>query len=133
MSLRARAPAFGGYVTVAASFTALISPCRVHSAGPTPISRPSPPAALNRNPRSAPASGGAERPPLRHRHGYRGEDHPLSLCFGDDWQHVITPERWFENTDTAGRPFLLEAFGRRLPEDFGGPGDMPHSWLRSPW
>lgn len=24
--------------------------------------------------------------------------------FGDDWQHVIKLERWFENTDTAGMP-----------------------------
>jgi len=41
--------------------------------------------------------------------------------FGDDWQHVIKLERWFENTDTAGMPFLLEAFGRCPPEDVGGP------------
>jgi Plasmid pRiA4b ORF-3-like protein/Transposase len=42
--------------------------------------------------------------------------------FGDDWQHVIKLERWFENTDTAGMPFLLEASGRCPPEDIGGPG-----------
>jgi hypothetical protein len=42
--------------------------------------------------------------------------------FGDDWQHVIKLERWFENTDTAGMPFLLEASGRCPPEDVGGPG-----------
>jgi hypothetical protein len=41
--------------------------------------------------------------------------------FGDDWQHVIKLERWFENTDTAGMPFLLEGFGRCPPEDVGGP------------
>ena len=41
--------------------------------------------------------------------------------FGDDWQHVIKLERWFENTDTAGMPFLLEASGRCPPEDVGGP------------
>jgi hypothetical protein len=40
--------------------------------------------------------------------------------FGDDWQHVIKLERWFENTDTAGMPFLLEASGRCPPEDVGG-------------
>jgi hypothetical protein len=42
--------------------------------------------------------------------------------FGDDWQHVIKLERWFENTDTADMPFLLEASGRCPPEDVGGPG-----------
>ena len=42
--------------------------------------------------------------------------------FGDDWQHVIKLERWFENTDTAGMSFLLEASGRCPPEDIGGPG-----------
>jgi hypothetical protein len=42
--------------------------------------------------------------------------------FGDDWQHVIELERWFENTDTADMPFLLEASGRCPPEDVGGPG-----------
>jgi hypothetical protein len=41
--------------------------------------------------------------------------------FGDDWQHVIKLDRWFENTDTAGMPFLLEASGRCPPEDVGGP------------
>jgi hypothetical protein len=41
--------------------------------------------------------------------------------FGDDWQHVIKLERWFENTDTAGMPFQLEASGRCPPEDIGGP------------
>jgi hypothetical protein len=41
--------------------------------------------------------------------------------FGDDWQHVIKLERWFENTDTTGMPFLLEASGRCPPEDIGGP------------
>jgi hypothetical protein len=40
--------------------------------------------------------------------------------FGDDWQHVVKLERWFENTDTAGMPFLLEASGRYPPEDVGG-------------
>ena len=41
--------------------------------------------------------------------------------FGDDWQQVIKLERWFEDADTAGMPFLLEASGRRPPEDVGGP------------
>jgi hypothetical protein len=36
------------------------------------------------------------------------------------WQHVIKLERWFENTETARRPFLLEASGRSPPEDVGG-------------
>lgn len=41
--------------------------------------------------------------------------------FGDDWQHVIKIERRFENADTVGMPFLLEASGRCPPEDIGGP------------
>jgi len=41
--------------------------------------------------------------------------------FGDDWQHVIKLERWFEDAETAGMPLLLEASGRCPPEDVGGP------------
>jgi hypothetical protein len=41
--------------------------------------------------------------------------------FGDSWDHVIKLERWFENTDTAGLPLLLDAAGRCPPEDIGGP------------
>jgi hypothetical protein len=40
--------------------------------------------------------------------------------FGDDWQQFIKLERWFENTDAAGM-LLLEASGRRPPEDVSGP------------
>lgn len=41
--------------------------------------------------------------------------------FGDDWDHVIKLEKWFENTPTDGLPFLLEANGCCPPEDVGGP------------
>ena len=41
--------------------------------------------------------------------------------FGDDWQHAIKLERWFENADTAGMPLLLEVSGRCPPKDVGGP------------
>jgi hypothetical protein len=39
----------------------------------------------------------------------------------DHWDHVLKLERWFENTDPTGLPFLLEASGCRPPEDIGGP------------
>jgi hypothetical protein len=57
-------------------------------------------------PRRRAAGQYTQNPALRHRQGYRNEDHSL-YDFGDDWQHVIKLERWFENTDTVGIPFLL--------------------------
>ena len=41
--------------------------------------------------------------------------------FGDNWDHVIKLEKWFENTPMDGLPILLEATGRCPPEDVGGP------------
>jgi hypothetical protein len=40
--------------------------------------------------------------------------------FGDSWDHVIKIEKWFDNTMLEGLPLLLEAAGRRPPEDVGG-------------
>ena len=40
--------------------------------------------------------------------------------FGDNWDHVIKLEKWFDNTTTEGLPLLLEAAGRCPPEDVGG-------------
>lgn len=40
--------------------------------------------------------------------------------FGDSWDHVFKPEKWFENATTKGLPFLLEADRRCPPEDVGG-------------
>jgi hypothetical protein len=76
------------------------STCRASSRRSRPRARPVP-AARRRCTRSAPTS--------------------YLYDFGDDWQHVIKLERWFENVDTAGMPFLLEASGRCPPEDVGGP------------
>jgi Plasmid pRiA4b ORF-3-like protein len=36
--------------------------------------------------------------------------------FGDGWDHVITLDRFFENTDTTGLPMLIEAKGCCPPE-----------------
>lgn len=41
--------------------------------------------------------------------------------FGDDWEHVIKLEKWFEDTVVEGMPVLLHAKGRCPPEDVGGP------------
>jgi len=40
--------------------------------------------------------------------------------FGDSWDHVITLERFFQDTDMIGLPMLLEAKGCCPPEDAGG-------------
>jgi hypothetical protein len=40
--------------------------------------------------------------------------------FGDNWDHVIKLEKWFDGAPIDGLPILLDAVGRCPPEDVGG-------------